>query len=68
MSRGDFLPADLKEDEEAGFMGPPFIEPEATTSGWSTCPGHVGRGPGRGRALVRLSRAQGCIDSSGLHV
>ena len=25
---GDFLPADFKEDEEAGFMGLPFIQPE----------------------------------------
>ena len=28
LSDGDFLPADFKEDEEAGFMGLPFIQPE----------------------------------------
>ena len=28
MSNGDFLPADFKEDEEAGFMGLPFTQQE----------------------------------------
>ena len=28
LSDGDFLPADFKEDEEAGFVGLPFIQPE----------------------------------------
>jgi hypothetical protein len=28
LSDGDFLPADFKEDEEAGFMGLPFIQPD----------------------------------------
>ena len=29
LSRGDYLPTDLKEDLEAGFMGLPFNEPES---------------------------------------
>ena len=29
LSRGDYLPTDLKEDLEAGIMGLPFNEPES---------------------------------------
>ena len=29
LSRGDYLPTDLEEDLEAGFMGLPFNEPES---------------------------------------
>ena len=29
MSRDDHLPTDLEEDQEAGFMGLPFTEPES---------------------------------------
>ena len=40
LSDGDFLPADFKEDEEAGFMGHPFIQPEGDDE-WvdRMCPG-----------------------------
>ena len=29
LSRGDYLPTDLEEDLEVGFMGLPFNEPES---------------------------------------
>ena len=33
LSRGDYLPTDLEEDQEAGFMGLPFTQPE-TENEW----------------------------------
>ena len=33
LSRGDYLPTDLEEDLEAGFMGLPFTQPE-TENEW----------------------------------
>ena len=35
LSRGDYLPTDLEEDLEAGFMGLPFTQPE-TENEWKT--------------------------------
>ena len=45
MSNGDFLPADFKEDEEAGFSSwdSPSPSRKATTSGWTMCPGKRSR-------------------------
>jgi hypothetical protein len=35
LSDGDFLPADFKEDEEAGFVGLPFIQLRGSREGWA---------------------------------
>ena len=54
MSNGDFLPADFKEDEEAGFMGLPFTLGPAGRRRRVDGQCALGRGPGRGLTLVRL--------------
>ena len=59
LSDGDFLPADFKEvDEEAGFMGLPFTQPEGDDEWMDNVPWEERGPPGRGRTLVE---ARWCV-------